>query len=134
MGSEAKRVLVVEDDDAIRTMVADALEFEGYAVQTALHGADALAALDAGCPSAIVLDLMMPVRDGWTFLREYRQRDLCQNVPILVTSAYRRLPETAAELAVQACLLKPYDLDVLLSAVEALVRRSNNGISPPTAG
>ncbi|MBV9173586.1 MAG: response regulator, partial [Chloroflexi bacterium] len=62
------RVLVVDDEPVIREVVAEALEFEGYAVETATNGAEALAKVRAHAPQAIVLDLMMPVMDGWAFL------------------------------------------------------------------
>ena len=119
---EPKRVLVVDDDDAIRLTVADALVDEGYQVLTAANGAEALDQVQASSPDAIVLDLMMPVLDGWGFLTECRQRRLCEDIPILVMSAYRRLAETAPDLKVRACIAKPFELDVLLGAVERLLQ------------
>jgi len=74
-------------------------------------------------PDAIVLDLMMPVMDGWAFLEACREDSLCEGVPIVVTSAYRNLAEIASGLQVEACLAKPFDLDVLLGAVERLLKR-----------
>jgi two-component system chemotaxis response regulator CheY len=119
--ASSKRVLVVDDDDAIRLTVADALEDEGYLVLTATNGREALEEVESAPPDAIVLDLMMPVLDGWGFLEACRQRELCQGIPVLVMSAYRRLTETAPELKVRACIAKPFELDVLLGAVERLL-------------
>ena len=69
---QTKRVLVVEDDETLRTTVAEALEDEGYQVITATNGAEALRLVRAAEPDAIVLDLMMPVMDGRAFLEASR--------------------------------------------------------------
>ena len=116
------RVLVVDDEPVIRELVAEALELEGYAVETAANGAEALTKVQARAPSVIVLDLMMPVMNGWDFLNACRAYPACAGVPVVVTSAYRRLPETAASLGVTACVAKPFDLRVLLGAIERLIR------------
>jgi CheY-like chemotaxis protein len=118
----SKRVLVVDDDAAIRDTVADALLDEGYQVLTASNGAEALAEVESSTPDAIVLDLMMPVMDGWGFLKVCRERKLCEGIPVLVMSAYRRLAETAPDLKVRGCIAKPFELDVLLGAVARLVQ------------
>ena len=120
----SKRVLVVDDDDGIRLTVADALQDEGYQVMTATNGQEALQQVESGPPDAIVLDLMMPIMDGWGFLEACRRRELCQGIPVLVMSAYRRLTETAPDLKVRACIAKPFELDVLLGAVERLLQHA----------
>jgi two-component system response regulator MprA len=118
------RVLIVEDDRDIRQELAELLEEHGYCALLAEHGQHALELLQAGNrPDAIILDLMMPVMDGWAFLQACRNDALCEGVPVLVTSAFRSLAEAAPTLAVQACLAKPFDLDVLLGAVERLLRK-----------
>ena len=123
MGMEdPARVLVVDDEPVIREVVAEALEFEGYAVETATNGAEALAKVRAHAPHVIVLDLMMPVMDGWSFLHACRTCPACTGVPVVVTSAYQWLPEIAAGLGVRACLAKPFDLRVLLGAIARLTR------------
>jgi CheY-like chemotaxis protein len=120
--SALKRVLVADDDDGIRMAVADALAFEGYEVITATNGAEALEQVRSARPDAIVLDLMMPVMDGWQFMEACRNEKVCERTPVLVMSAYRHLGTTAPSLAANACIAKPFDLDVLLGAVERLVR------------
>jgi CheY-like chemotaxis protein len=117
-----KRVLVVDDEEPIRLTVAEALEDEGYAVATAQNGAEALLQVRKTAPHGIVLDLMMPVLDGWGFLEACRQEELCANTPVLVISAYRKLAEAApSELRVDQFLPKPFELDHLLEAVAELV-------------
>jgi CheY-like chemotaxis protein len=119
--ADAKRVLVVDDEAPIRSLIADALEFEGYEPVTATDGADALAKVDTMRPDAIVLDLMMPVMDGRTFLAACRRLPRCADIPVLVVSASHDLGAKAQELGARACLAKPFDLDVLLAVVDRLV-------------
>ena len=114
----------------IRTNFADALELEGYTVDTATNGALALDKVKRAQPDAIILDLMMPVMDGWAFIRACRDGAICAEVPVLVMSAFDKLGETAPGLRVQACIAKPFDLDVLLGAVERLLRTAR----PMTTG
>ena len=116
------RVLVVDDEEPIRNTLTEALELEGYTVKAASNGAEAFELVRRFRPSAIVLDLMMPVMSGWEFL-EHCQRDArCSGTPVLVISAYSKLPQEAATLGVKACIAKPFDLDVLIGAVDRLVR------------
>ena len=119
-------ILVVDDDDTIRETVAEALMLDGFNVQTARNGAEALALVRKQPPSGIVLDLMMPIMTGWQFLeRCHANHLLCGDVPIVVMSAYSKLPEEAAKLGVKGCIAKPFDLDVLLGAIERAVRRGS---------
>ena len=65
-------ILIVDDDPAIRDVVSDILEMSDYCVKTACNGAEALDHIRDDRPAAVLLDLMMPVMDGWEFLREYK--------------------------------------------------------------
>jgi CheY-like chemotaxis protein len=117
-----KRILVVDDEEPIRSTVAEALADEGYEVLTAPDGAKALELVRAAEPDGVVLDLMMPVLDGWGFLEACRKEKLCASTPVLVLSAYRKLAEAVpAEVRVDRVLAKPFELEVLLEAVEELV-------------
>src|SRR6266566_321526 len=107
-------VLVVDDDPAIRGLVADALRNEGYAVDLAAHGREALDAMRARRPATIILDLMMPVMDGFSFMEACHQEHLCHDVPILVISAAQDALRRIADVPVHACLTKPFDLDTLI--------------------
>jgi two-component system response regulator MprA len=119
---QTKRVLVVEDEDVIRTTLAEALQDEGYHVATASNGAEALQLVRATEPDAIVLDLMMPVMDGRAFLAACRREQRCAETPVLVLSAHHKLAELAAvELQVDDFIAKPFQLDAVLEAVERLV-------------
>jgi two-component system, chemotaxis family, chemotaxis protein CheY len=115
------QILVVEDDDAIRGLVSDVLRDDGYDVREAANGLEGLAQLHAERPDLIVLDLMMPIMDGWTFVEQCRRKPDCGDVPIVVTSASHDLPRTAERLrsyGVRTCLAKPFDVDGLLALVE----------------
>ena len=85
----ARRVLVVDDDPLIRDTMCEILEESGYGVATAAHGAEALHALRSEpTPDAIILDLMMPVMDGWQFLDAKAQDRAISSVPVLIHTAY----------------------------------------------
>ena len=117
-----KRVLVVDDEESIRATVAEVLKDEGYVVVTAQNGLAALEFVRLSRPDGIVLDLMMPVLDGWGFLEACRQEELCAKTPVVVMSAYGKLAEAArSELRVDRFLAKPFDLAELIEAVEELV-------------
>jgi CheY-like chemotaxis protein len=67
---------------------------------------------------------MMPVMTGWQFLEQCREHELCVGTPVVVMSAYSKLPNEAATLGVRGCIAKLFDLDVLLGAIERAVRRA----------
>lgn len=86
--SSLRAVLVVEDDLAIRQSLGEGLEEEGFDVWTAANGAEALALLRGGVrPSAILLDLMMPVMDGWLFRQQQLDDPILRDIPVVVMSA-----------------------------------------------
>ena len=109
-------ILVVDDDEGVLGFIQMALEDEGYEVITAEHGAAALDILRQQPVQLILLDLRMPVMDGWQFARAYRQMPL-HHAPIVVVSAGRDGHEQAAEIAAEAYLARPLDLNHLLEVV-----------------
>jgi CheY-like chemotaxis protein len=124
-------VLVVDDDPAIRGLVADALRGEGFSVDLAAHGREALEAMRARRPKAVVLDLMMPVMDGFTFIETCHKEQLCDGVPIVVISAIQDALRRIQEVPVHACMAKPFDLDDLVRVVGEYARSGNNGAIRP---
>ena len=108
-------VLVVDDDEGVRAVMATALEDDGWTVRTAENGRRALEALQQAKPEAIILDLRMPVMDGVTFAQWYREFPE-PRAPLILISAtvtHAAIEETGAVTGLQ----KPVDLDVLLDAV-----------------
>jgi CheY-like chemotaxis protein len=116
--AEARRVLLVEDDAAIRHVVAEALADEGYAVREATDGRRALEHLAGWQPDLIVLDLMMPGMDGRAFRAEQRARGLAADAALVVLTAGRHAAGAGAELGAAAVVAKPFDLDDLLAAID----------------
>jgi len=118
------KVLVVEDDPAVRSSLERSLAFEGYAVVTAADGEAGLAAVADHRPDAVVLDLGLPRVDGLEVCRRLRARG--DDVPILVLTARGALGDRVAGLDAGAddYLPKPFALEELLARLRALVRRA----------
>jgi len=112
------RVLVVDDEPAIRFVVAETLTFEGYPVKTARNGEEALKILEQERPELVLLDMRMPVLDGWGFARELKRRGV--DVPIVVMTAAQNARGWSREIGATAYLAKPFDLVDLLDTVERL--------------
>lgn len=110
-----KRVLVVDDDPDIRELLFTALEDEGFEVVPAGNGQEALAIIKTFRPDVIVLDLMMPVMDGWQFAAELRNRE--EDIPIVLLSAARDLRTHAKALSAAEIIEKPFDLSELLPKI-----------------
>jgi CheY-like chemotaxis protein len=109
-------ILVVEDNDDVREMMAVTLELEGHDVATAVNGRDALDKLHHGeKPCLILLDLMMPVMNGWEFQRELEHDPELCDVPVVVVSA--ATTEMIKRTEAAAYLPKPIDIDQLLDFV-----------------
>ena len=130
MADGARQALVVEDDEDIRDLLSTLLTVLGFEVREASNGEIGLETLRTGWkPDLIVLDLMMPVMNGWAFRAEQRKIEGLREVPVIVLSA-RRPPYREAEsgFEVAEILPKPFELDSFLAAVsrhcpEALERK-----------
>jgi two-component system, chemotaxis family, chemotaxis protein CheY len=124
-------VLVVDDDTDLRRFTVAVLSANGYDVVQAQHGREALARLAEQTPHLIVLDLNMPVMDGWQFCTE-RERSEDQQlaaIPVLLlTGADPSVDHRAATKAV-ALVQKPFEPDVLLAAIKVALTRGRNGDS-----
>ncbi|MBI3978821.1 MAG: response regulator [Chloroflexi bacterium] len=116
-----KTVLVVDDEEDIRYLIALILESEGYRVETAMDGRAALTAIERRMPDLIVLDMKMPIMNGWEFAREFRARHNGQ-VPILVLTAADDARKRAEEIGAAGWLGKPFELDALVRAIGRYVR------------
>ena len=112
-------ILVIDDDPAVLETVSDILEFEGYPVELATNGAEGLRVIERVKPSLVLLDMRMPVLDGWGFARKLKQ--LGVQLPILVMTASQDARRWASEIGADDFLEKPFDLPDLLEAVERLV-------------
>ena len=111
MELDEHRVLVVEDDPALREIYAGALRGFGHEVRTASDGAAAFDALANGWqPCVVFLDLRMPGMDGWEFSRRLRADERYGAVRVVVVAAHFRIDQEAAEIGADAWLQKPFDL------------------------
>ena len=114
----SSHILVVDDDADNRDTLADLLRAHGYDVATATNGETALAALRAGSPPCLILlDLRMPVMNGWEFRRQQLADPALAAIPILVTTGVAPGTVEAESLAIDVYLPKPFDIDVLLDVV-----------------
>lgn len=113
-------ILVIDDDLDLRTSVAEVLEEAGYQAVTASNGRDALRLLleEELHPHLILLDLMMPVMDGWAFRAEQAKNLRLESIPVVLFSAYALQPEVVDRMKVAGFLRKPMGLSALLDTVE----------------
>jgi len=125
----SQRVLVVEDDGAVRRAVERALSFEGYDVVSARDGSEALSIILNDHIEAIVLDVMMPIIDGLEVCRRIRARG--DTTPILILTARTEVSDRVAGLDAGAddYLVKPFALEELLARLRALLRRSSGDLA-----
>jgi CheY-like chemotaxis protein len=115
-------VLVVDDDPDILEALSEILEAEGFEIRRARNGKEALERLEPDPPRLVLLDLMMPVMDGWEFAQRLKQRPKVANIPIIVLSADRNVSNKAAEIGAVGHLAKPFELNDLLDMVRRAFR------------
>ncbi|MFF5128493.1 response regulator transcription factor [Streptomyces syringium] len=124
-GDQPARILIVDDEPAVREALRRSLAFEGYGTELAVDGLDALDKVDAYDPELIVLDVLMPRMDGLTAAR--RLRAAGTTVPILMLTARDTIGDrvTGLDAGADDYLVKPFELDELLARIRALLRRSS---------
>jgi DNA-binding response OmpR family regulator len=113
------QILVVDDDSDVRSILTDALRQEGYDVESACNGVQALAAFRRHRPDAMVLDLVMPAMDGQTLVSTLRNQTKWGAVPLVIISGQPD-PIAVRRLGARACFEKPLDLSGLLECVQAI--------------
>jgi CheY-like chemotaxis protein len=122
-------VLVVDDDPDILEALSEILEAEGFEIRRARNGKEALERLSPEPPQLILLDLMMPIMDGWEFAQRMKQLPDVSHLPIIVLSADRNVSNKATGIGAVGYLAKPFELNDLLD----MVRRALDA-RPPGAG
>ena len=122
---DQRRVLIVEDDPSIANLLNAALSDEGYEVRHARDGALGLNLLEQWLPDIILLDLMLPVMDGWQFRSAQQQLPAPAGaVPVVVVTATRDAVARSDELRARAIVLKPFELDQMLDLVASVVAQA----------
>ena len=119
MPTGCQRVLVIEDDQAIRELLTIVLAAEGYDIRVATNGREGLVMVDQWRPHLVLLDLLMRDMDGWTFRAEQRRHGLA-DIPVLILTGAGD-PDAQAEALAAPVLHKPFELDELLRSVQGLV-------------
>jgi two-component system KDP operon response regulator KdpE len=129
MNAGGARVLVIDDEPQIRRALQTALTAHGYNVETAENGSLGLATIAAWAPDAVVLDLVMPVMDGFEVLRQVRA---WSDVPVIVLSARGQEPDkvTALDLGADDYLTKPFGMSELLARLRVMLRRKRGAQAP----
>jgi two-component system response regulator MprA len=124
-GEQPSRILVVDDEPAVREAIRRSLAFEGYETELATDGLVAIEQIATWCPDAIILDVLMPRMDGLTTARRLRASGI--TTPILMLTARDTVGDrvTGLDAGADDYLVKPFELDELLARLRALLRRSS---------
>lgn len=121
-GAEMAPILVVEDDDVILSTLEFLLVEDGYTVTLASNGKEALEQAERHPPCLILLDMKMPVMDGWAFVAAYRERP-GPYAPVIVMTAAQDARSRAQEIGADGLIAKPFDIDRLLDIVHRFAPR-----------
>ncbi len=113
-----RRILLVDDDASVRAVLALALTDEGYGVDTAADGFEALRKMLADPPDAVVLDAQLPIMNGPTFLEAARRYAQTATTPVIAISGARAGLDQCQRFGVTACLAKPFDIEVLATTLD----------------
>lgn len=130
----AQRILIVDDDPEIARLIRSYLEQAGYQILVAADGETALHMIRRERPDLVLLDLMLPQRDGWTITRTVRSDETLVKLPIIMLTA--RIEDTdrivGLELGADDYITKPFNPHEVVARVRAVLRRSGDGPSAPT--
>ena len=132
--SEGQRILLVEDEPGLQLTLSDRLGREGYVVETAGDGETGLEKASTGRFDLVLLDVMLPRKNGFDVLRDLRQRSVA--TPVIMLTARGQVVDTVVGLKLGAddYLAKPFEMMELLARIEARLRRSAAPAPPPAAG
>lgn len=113
-----KDILILEDEQALSDLLADVLEAEGHTARKAGNGLEALHQIEASRPNLILLDMMMPVMDGWEFIDRMRANDEWKTIPVVVITAVYDMSSLERKTGAKAILTKPFDIELIVDAVD----------------
>jgi DNA-binding NarL/FixJ family response regulator len=128
-----KRLLLVDDEPSFLLLAGDLLEGQGYAVDRAHNGQEALVVLDKSLPDLIICDIMMPGLDGYRFVQEVRANPQLSWLPVVFLSAKGEVNDRIKGLkgGADAYLVKPFEPEELVAMVEALLNRTDRIMQTP---
>ncbi|MDD5217625.1 MAG: response regulator [Candidatus Omnitrophica bacterium] len=120
-----KKVLIVEDDEELHVLYTLYLQGESFHILKAFNGQQALEILEQEIPEVIVLDMIMPIMDGETFLLKLHERGHLKKIPVIIASVNDRIPQKLLHLGnVHAVLRKPFSIENLVGKIrEAIAKK-----------
>lgn len=110
--------MIVDDDNDIRDAITQILEYEGFSVLSAANGQEGIEKLKNGNPALILLDLMMPVMNGWQFKSKIESDPRLAQIPVVILSADGNIQQKSENIGVAGFLKKPIQLETLLDTVK----------------
>jgi len=120
----SKTILLVDDEPGFHKIVTKILKTQGYTVLTASNGQEGLHALKTVRPDLILLDIMMPIMNGFEFFKLVRQNEKYTNIPIIIASARKLMKGTFVAMGADAFILKPFNSDELIFKIKFLLKDS----------
>jgi CheY-like chemotaxis protein len=117
-----KKILVIDDQPEVLELLGDLLKHNKYEVLTATEGVEGLAKAQSHKPDLIILDIAMPVMDGYDFMKELRTDDELKNVPVIIITGRVQLKEIFEEQGIHDYIMKPFDKKELLTKVKKLIK------------
>ena len=128
-------VLLIDDEPDNRTIAETVLSFSGAKVHTATHGADGLKILESLSPSFILLDLSMPIMDGWEMLKQLRTKPSTQHIPVIALTAHAMAGdrEKALEAGFNGYIAKPFRIGTFMAELNACLHELPDGMSSQAA-
>jgi len=117
-----RHILIIDDDEALRTVLAELFRVEGYVVQVAGNGSQALKAMASDDFDVLLTDVAMPVMDGRELTRTLRDKGI--HVPVVAMTAKRSISTVAREMGAAAYVQKPFDVEDLLETVDRVVQQT----------
>ena len=125
--AEAKKILIVDDEQQLALAVKIRLQSRGYQVVTAGDGKQALAAIEQEHPDLVLLDILMPVMDGYSCLREMNSRFGRGKIPVIVLTARDRMKDLFDLEGIEDYVVKPFDHEDLLARIDRALKRRADG-------
>ena len=130
--AEGRKILVVDDEQQLALALKIRLQSRGYEVTTAGDGQQALEAIEKDPPSLIILDVLMPVMDGYSCLREINTRFGRNKLPIIILTARDRMKDLFDLEGIEDYVVKPFDHEDLLARIDRALKRRADGTTPST--
>lgn len=115
-----KKILIVEDDISIRELLVDILEQKGYLVSSSVNGAEGIKSLEKGAPDLILMDVAMPIMDGYAFRKEVLLNSKWNKIPVIAMSSDHQCDKKLSDHGINTFISKPLKIDHLLSTIKSI--------------